>query len=182
MPEYIIGIDPGNKASAFVLMDAKTLRPLACGKNDNELMYCDMVSALTNAYLNYGVGALHYAVEMIASYGMPVGAEVFDTCRWIGTLEERLKSHDVRLIYRKDEKLTLCKSMKATDATIKQALIDRFAKGEKNYGKGTKAAPGWFYGFRADVWQAYAVGVTYADMIMMEKLEARKHDTETKNH
>ena len=166
MPRYIISIDPGDKSSAYVLMNAKTLRPIRCGKNANELMYLDLIQALTDVYLDFGVGELHYAIEMIASYGMPVGAEVFDTCRWIGRLEERLRRHKVTLIYRKDEKMTICGSMKATDATIRQALVDRFAKGERNSGKGTKKQPGWFYGFSADIWQAYAVGVTYHDMYL----------------
>jgi hypothetical protein len=48
--------------------------------------------------------------------------------------------------------------MKAKDGNIRQALIDRFGP------VGTKKNPGWFYGFSGDVWQAYAVGVTYADM------------------
>ena len=67
------------------------------------------------------------------------------------------------LIYRKDVKLHLCHTTKAKDSNITQALIDRFASGEPNRGKGTKAAPGWFYGFKADIWQAYALAVLAAD-------------------
>ena len=107
---------------------------------------------------------LRIAIEMIASYGMPVGKEVFDTCVWIGRLLERFKNVRSTLIYRKDEKLTICNSPRANDATIRQALVDRFAPGTPNKGKGSKKWPGWFYGFRADIWQAYAVGVTYHDM------------------
>ena len=43
------------------------------------------------------------------------------------------------------------------DGNVRQALIDRFGV------VGTKKDPGWFYGFHADIWQAYAVGVTYMD-------------------
>jgi hypothetical protein len=48
-------------------------------------------------------------------------------------------------------------------ATIGAAIVDRFASGQPNRGKGTKAKPGWFYGFRADIWQAYALAVLVAD-------------------
>ena len=48
---------------------------------------------------------------------------------------------------------------------IRQALVDRFAHGEPNYGKGTKARPGFFHGFSADVWQAYALAVYAADVL-----------------
>jgi hypothetical protein len=68
--------------------------------------------------------------------------------------------------------MNLCHSMKANDATIKQALVDRFAYGISNHGKGSKKEPGWFYGFSKDVWAAYAVGVTYHDMyISGEKVD-----------
>ena len=163
MDRYIVAIDPGNEQSAYVIL-GPDLRPIASAKLANELMYAHMTEAIYQTALKHPGAKFNYAIEMIASYGMPVGAEVFDTCRWIGRLEERLRRHGVTLIYRKDEKITLCGSMKANDATIKQALIDRFAPGAKNYGKGTKKEPGWFYGFKADIWAAYAVGVTYHDM------------------
>lgn len=159
MDRWICAIDPGNEESAFVLLDPD-LRPVAGTKLPNEKMYQDMWLAIIDRWPLH----IEFAVEMIASYGMPVGREVFDTCRWIGRLEERLKARKVTLIYRKDEKIILCNSMKANDATIRQALIDRFAPGTPNHGKGTKKAPGWFYGFKADMWAAYAVGVTYHDM------------------
>ena len=54
---------------------------------------------------------------------------------------------------------------RAKDANIRQALVDRFAPGQPNHGKGTKDEPGWFHGFRADVWQAYALAVLVADRL-----------------
>lgn len=96
-------------------------------------------------------------IEMIASYGMPVGKEVFETCVWIGRFIEAYDK-DYEFVYRKDEKMNICHSMKAKDSNIRQALIDRFGA------VGTKKNPGWFYGFKADIWQAYAVGVTYLDL------------------
>lgn len=156
---FILGIDPGNEDTAFCLVDSQ-LRPVRFAKLANELAYCEMVEAIVNNTLSDNIIV---ACEMIASYGMPVGKEVFDTCVWIGQLKERFKMYDFQYIYRKDEKMAICHSMKASDANITQALVDRFAPGVPNHGKGRKDAPGWFYGFRADIWQAYAVAVTYHD-------------------
>ncbi|HBC95047.1 MAG TPA: hypothetical protein DCZ10_19680, partial [Pelotomaculum sp.] len=66
-------------------------------------------------------------------------------------------------VYRKDEKINLCGSMRAKDGNIRQALIDRFGI------VGTKKSPGWFYGVSKDVWAAIAVGVTYYDTVIMNK-------------
>ena len=69
-------------------------------------------------------------IEMVASYGMPVGETVFETCVWIGKFmqiaEDRKKK--VNKVYRKDEKMNICNSMKAKDSNIRQALIDRFGE------------------------------------------------------
>jgi hypothetical protein len=59
-------------------------------------------------------------------------------------------------------KLHLCKSTKANDASIRQALIDRYGPG-KERAIGTKKAPGPLYGVKADVWAALALAVTWHD-------------------
>lgn len=67
---------------------------------------------------------------MIASYGMAVGESVFQTCVWIGRFSEiaEKKEKYVDYIYRKEEKMNLCQTMRAKDSNIRQALIDRFGE------------------------------------------------------
>lgn len=153
----ILSIDPGTTQSAFVLLD-ESLKPVEFGKYVNENVRSE-IRRLTR--LHYIAGEpVTVVVEMVASYGMPVGAEVFETCVWIGRFAEMAEQCGslVNFVYRKDEKINLCGSMKAKDGNIRQALIDRFGV------VGKKASPGWFYGVSKDVWAAIAVGVTYHDM------------------
>ena len=142
----ILAIDPGNIESAYVLMDKKTYEPIEFGKISNEEM---LEKVKTLSYNNL-------VIEMIASYGMPVGASVFDTCVWIGRFIQASYCYG-EYIYRKEEKINLCGSMKAKDSNIRQALIDRFGE------VGTKNSKGFFYGFKKDIWSAFAVGCTYLD-------------------
>lgn len=153
----ILAIDPGNIQSAYCVIDKQTYKPLEFGKIDNE----DLKTKLKNDIKFYPIDA--FAIEMIASYGMPVGKEVFDTCVWIGKFIESFDCSLTDYIYRKDEKMNLCGSMKAKDSNIRQALIDRFATFDFKNGKGTKKNQDFFYGFSKDVWAAYAVGVTWLD-------------------
>ena len=158
---YTLAIDPGTTESAWCLIDSTTLQPVRFAKESND----DVIEHLGEMYMSTDQNC----IEMLACYGMPVGQEVLDTCVWVGRFIQYLIDHgvdadNVGLVFRKDEKMTLCHSMKATDATITQALVDRFAYGQKNHGKGTKKDPGFFYGFKKDIWQAYAVGVTYLEM------------------
>ena len=169
---YILAIDPGNKESGYVLVAGDTLRPLIQGKEPNEEVI-SFIRACILALLIKEQPSLAVVIERVESFGMPVGREVFDTCEWVGQFTRQALNMEsskiditVHYVTRKDEKLTLCHSMKANDATIKQALVDRFTPGESNYGKGTKTAPGWFYGFKADIWSAYAIAVTYHDMYL----------------
>ena len=152
----IFAIDPGNIESAFVIVTDDLSKVINKGKVYNEdlldiIWQVDKVS--------------HVAIEGIQSYGMPVGKEVFETCYFIGRLQETfLREHGKfpLMIYRKEEKICLCHSLKAKDSNIRQALIDRFGE------VGTKKNPGYFYGFKKDIWSAMAVAVTYHDKFLKE--------------
>lgn len=169
----ILAIDPGNEQSGVVLIRERDLKPIVAEKITNEEL---LDNILMDRYerLEESECINHVAIEMIASYGMAVGQSVFETCVWIGrfiqALEDNYYNDSLKFIYRKDEKMNLCGSMKAKDSNIVQALIDRFAPNTPNKGKGTKKEPGWFYGFKKDIWQAYAVAVTYHDMYLKEGL------------
>ena len=153
----ILAIDPGNIESAYVLMD-KNLKPVEFGKIPNEEML-----SIVNTY-NVLQTVDDFAIEMVASYGMPVGESIFETVFWIGRFWGETGNFKRKArIYRKDVKMNLCNSMRAKDSNIRQALIDRFGV------VGVKKNPGWFYGFKADIWSAYAVGVTYYDTILKER-------------
>lgn len=149
----LLAIDPGNVESGYVVLN-DDLSILQKGKISNEkLIDIIGVQAQIQKYV---------AIEMIASYGMSVGQTVFDTCVWIGRFTERAihVGAVVNYIYRKDEKMNLCHTMKAKDTNIRQALIDRFGV------VGKKASPGWFYGVSKDMWSAVAVGVTFYDLYL----------------
>lgn len=145
----ILAIDPGPAESAWAVFQSGVV--CAKGKEANDELLCNLPRYLDRAE--------DLAVEMIASYGMPVGREVFETCVWIGRFIER--AHDdgfrARLVYRKDVKMHLCHSMKAKDGNIRQALIDKLGP------VGTKKNPGPCYGISGDVWAALAVAVTAAE-------------------
>ena len=157
---HIIAVDPGNTESAFVRINATTCQPISAGKHPNAT-----IRGILDVF-----GDELIAVEMVASYGMPVGAEVFETCVAIGRYIQ-IAPH-AQLVYRRDVKLHLCGTARASDANITQALVDRFAPGQANRGKGTKGKPGFFHGFKADVWQAMALAVYVADTYRQETRNA----------
>ena len=153
----VLAIDPGNIDSAFAWIDADSLRPLWAEKLPN---------ATVSNFLRANAAKIdHLVIEMVASYGMAVGAEVFETCVWIGRFQQLAAELGITVsrVYRLRVKLHHCHNAAAKDANIIQALIDRFAPGVRNRGKGTKSEPGWFHGFKADMWQAYALAVYAAD-------------------
>lgn len=142
----IFAIDPGTTHSAYVVFDGETIY------DKGKILNYDLKSLIVRS------DADKLVIEMIASYGMPVGKEVFETCVFIGRLIEcweHWHQTPCKLVYRKDIKVHICGTMKAKDGNIRQALIDRYGE------PGVKKAQGMTYGISADVWQALALA-TYA--------------------
>lgn len=154
----IFAIDPGFTVSALVIYDGRTVLEHAMYQNG------DLLTRLAGRQFS-DTDVL--VIEQIASFGMPVGAEVFETCVWSGRFLQawvgsarpfmpcdRLTRHTI--------KLHLCRSARAKDSNIRQALIDRFGPSRER-AMGTKAQPGPLFGVAGDEWSALAVAVSWWD-------------------
>lgn len=150
----ILAIDPGSEQSAYCMLEPTTFRPMVFDKVDN----ADLKEIILDPY--YQAKISHCVIERVESYGMGVGRTIFDTCIWTGRFLETAETAGIPtgLLPRRDVKMHLCGRTAAKDSNILAALKERFGE------KGTKAAPGWFYGFRADIWQAYALGVAWMEL------------------
>jgi hypothetical protein len=144
----ILAIDPGTEQSGWCLFDGTVLRS---GVHPNATLLGEVRGSSAGVTL---------AIEMVASYGMPVGREVFETVRWIGRFQQAWRDPEaVRLVFRRDVKLHLCGSAKAKDANIWQALKDRLGE------VGTKKNPGPLYGVSSHARAALAVAVYTHDQL-----------------
>lgn len=143
----ILAIDPGSFQSAWLRFEGD--RPRGFGITANHVL----AKALRSGGLPDVV-----VIEKVESYGMAVGAEVFDTVFWSGRFAEAASRATVVMLPRRAVKLALCGDSRAKDANIRQALLDRFGG---SAAVGRKAAPGPLYGISRDVWSALAIAVTY---------------------
>lgn len=152
----VLAIDPGSEYSAWCeLEDGK---PRRFDKVQNGILLASLREVKSSVWQPDVL-----AIEMIASYGMPVGREVFETCLWIGRFIEALEVAGGKhvLVYRRDVKIFHCESARATDANIRAAIIDRFGPG-KDKAIGKKNSPGPLYGLKGDHWAALAVALKVA--------------------
>jgi hypothetical protein len=146
----VFAVDPGTTHSGYVAYCGGTVRESGVVENGEMLKMLAWPRRDTD-----------YAIEMIASYGMAVGAEVFETCVWIGRMVQVAGPERVRLVYRKDVKMHLCASPRAKDANIRQAIIDLY--GGKAEAIGTSKRPGPLHGVKSHAWAALAVAITAAN-------------------
>lgn len=142
----LIAMDPGPVRSAWAQLAGDTLVEYAKQPNEEVL-------AMLSGHRG---GSDVLVIERIASYGMAVGAEVFETVYWSGRFAQAFGGRVERLP-RMAVKMHLCHSSRAKDANIRQAIIDRYG-GPACVRKGGK-----LYGVKADIWSALAVGLTWLD-------------------
>lgn len=156
----VFAIDPGPTQSAWIILHNGKILNFAIVQNEALI---ELVSR------TFGIDL--FAIEQIRSYGMAVGAEIFETCEWCGRFDQQIRiSHGKKAVFvpRQDVKLHLCHSPRANDKNIRQALIDRLGP------PGTKKNPGPTYGIKSHVWAALGVAITAADKFLEEDNNAHR--------
>lgn len=138
----LVAVDPGTIQSAYlVIADGKITTRNIVGN----------ATLLLFARQSQGWNA---AIEMFASYGMPIGKSSIETVKFIGQLQEAIESRGgrVRLVYRKEIVTHLCGSSKASDANVSRALKDRYPIVESRKS-----------GIVKDLWSALAIATFCID-------------------
>jgi len=153
--DTIVAIDPGTKRCGAVLVCIDDYKPFAPTVLSFDLLTRD-----------------HHFENNIRPFDMVIekpvcqkwsGSDVSETAIMCGRFAH-MAYNDVYFLTRSKVKGVLGQT-RGNDATVKDYLVERFAPGVRNHGKGTRKEPGWFYGFKGDAWAAYALGVAYIDML-----------------
>jgi len=188
---YIIGIDPGPTESAYVIIqtDSYPGKLLRFGKLSEKVIKEKIIGFFGEHIGNHSV--VYPAIEMPASYGMAVGASVFNTCAIVGHFEEffiglpsdftgwqcdPLVGSGPWRVYRKRSSeegvqavsMALCKNNRANDSNVRAAIIDLYPSigGGRIPQIGSKKEPGPLYGVSKDVWAALGVALTFQQFLI----------------
>ena len=150
----LVAVDPGTVQSAYCVythgLEPKDMEAGIVANRDLERRLGELAEELDSTP--------SILLEMIECFGMAVGASTFETAVWIGRFIAAW-GEQYALTGRRAVKLALCKTAKAKDANVRQALIDRHGP------LGRKKEPGPTYGYRRDLWSALGVATAYADML-----------------
>jgi hypothetical protein len=143
-----MAVDPGTEQSAFVVWNGKEV--YAHATVPNEVLLTQYIAGAANL-------TDILALERVESFGMAVGKETFATVFWSGRFAQAWTPKPFVELGRREVKLHLCGTSRATDSNIRMALLDRFGP------VGTKSAKGLLYGLKGHEFAALAVAVTYWD-------------------
>lgn len=158
----ILAIDPGYEVSGYVVLGEDD-----CIESHGILTHDVMLSVIE-------LWRDRMVVEMVASYGRPVGREVFETVYWIGRyVQAYYRPDEVLRIPRKSVTKFICMNAGATDSHIRQALIDMYPRtgGGAIPQIGVKAKPGPLFGMRKDEWAALGLAFTARDVWLAQRMQ-----------
>lgn len=148
-----LGIDPGSKQSGIVIWTPATHYLVMAEKeinNEKLLEFCRQLRSDVKINL--------VAIECIRGYGIVAGNDTFITAEWVGRFMEACYPKPVKLITRKEVKLTLCGTTTTNDKYIRQALIDRYGE------VGTKKAKGPLFEITGHCWAALSVAIVAGEL------------------
>ncbi|KKL86412.1 hypothetical protein LCGC14_1944940 [marine sediment metagenome] len=152
----VLAIDPGSEQSAYVIWDGAQILDKDIVLNNLLRQFLMFNASEPELYENTAM-----VIEEVCCYGMAVGRSIFETVFWTGRFCEAWP-HAWHRVPRMEIKMHHCHDSRAKDPNIRIALIDRFGGKEKAIGK--KANPGVFYGVKADIWSALAIGIYWWDI------------------
>ena len=148
-----MGLDPGTSSSAIVGYSGHTTSDALLASNEEILAWLKEKARLE------GDSRPMLVIEKIASYGLAVGESTFQTVFWSGRFAEAYGIDKVDRITRGEVKMHLCRNMRAKDANVRMALLDKFGGKEKAIGN--KKNKGIMHGITSHRISAFAVAVTY---------------------
>ena len=183
---HILAIDAGTTKSGWALIEEdRGLKPVEWGFWDNEELEILITDTFNELYVPHKVTVVF---EDIQSYGMPVGVDVFETVKWLGELRHVCKAEGIpyNFVKRSEVKNFLCKTNRASDKNVRQAIIDYYGgdaaaiggkkcleckgKGWNGRGRvycgicagsGLQSRKGVLNGISGHVWSALGVGLTF---------------------
>jgi hypothetical protein len=161
----VLGLDPGTDQSALVAFNGESVGNHQILSNRELLLFLhhDLKGSYQDAVL---------VIEQIESFGMAVGRETFETVFWTGRFAEAWCPKRFERMPRRIVKQHLCHTARATDANIRQALIDRFGPSTEK-AIGSKKQPGPLFGIKSHCWAALAVAITWFDQHGHEPAKVR---------
>ena len=185
MSSRIIGIDAGNNHSALVVYAPQCPKILDYALESNEDIAMRLKALRNENTGGSGPNRTRLVLEMVKSYGSPLGDSILETVFWIGRFvqiwtDTANMSYD--LVPRKTIVNALIGHSQGGDSAVRQSLINYFAnrglygpQGESfEAGSDPKSLTrkgGPLYGIKKDLWAALAVCVSYRTV-----LEKRHHD------
>lgn len=147
----LLAIDPGNTLSGYVILEPSV--PSSANKFEitehGNITNFELLQLITADLEDVTVGL----IEMIQSYGKPVGDSVFNTCRWIGKFELRMLDNDWKtaLILRKSiiNFHLSSAAVKNPDSLIRKKMIEKYPQESK--------------GVTSHAWQALGLATMYLE-------------------